>query len=449
MVRSVTPLLAYDEICVVIDTVGKGDGHVSTPRHESIPIEQLKNPTPEVAAIVYQRLVDCSRVAEHMHRPRNFQYPVLFQEAVQQQMLINGAKILARLHDMDFGVDDIANPEPKRMRRLLSHFINYCRFETDIDRGCDELLEQRRQKVAALEDLRIRNQSMETNVEMARGRNEDEEPALMEGMKACQQVESLENQKASKKREVDEQARKADLRLAELQNSIQAQVQRRENLLEMKEDLKMQVAESPEAIQASIADLDSSSDRKRVQKTQKAQEKQNRATRMRELEKYRKEVETHISKAKELAKKDERMNKEKQCLKEQSEKLEHLRGKLESVQEESGGLERDLSEVTAQQEEDDRDYKSKMADLMDTLKEAQKKCAEEESMRDGLSREDCKKRRERDALQEEISSLTSSEQLRINEMRDELQALRRSTQDYKLRVNEIFSKQRACALGGA
>merc|ERR1719335_1577538 len=151
------------------------------------------------------------------------------------------------------------------MRRLLSCFINYCRFETDIDRCCDAVIEQRQQKVAQLEDLRIRNQSMETNVEMARGRNEDEEPAMIEGMKACQQAESMENQKASKKREVDEHARKTDLRLSELQNTIQAQVQRRENLMEMKEDLKMQVAESPEAIQASIADLDSSSDRKRVQ----------------------------------------------------------------------------------------------------------------------------------------------------------------------------------------
>merc|ERR1719335_1948005 len=214
------------------------------------------------------------------------------------------------------------------MRRLLSCFINYCRFETDIDRCCDAVIEQRRQKVAALDDLRVRNQGMETNVEMARGRNEDEEPALMEGMKACQHAESLENQKASKKREVDEHARKADLRLAELQNNIQAQVQRRENMLEMKEDLKMQVAESPEAIQASIADLDASSNRKRVQKTEKANEKQMRATRLRELEKYRKEVETHIIKAKELAKKDQRFNKEQQCLKEQQEKLEHLQSKL-------------------------------------------------------------------------------------------------------------------------
>jgi chromosome segregation ATPase len=259
----------------------------------------------------------------------------------------------------------------------------------------------------------------------------------------------LENEKVSKKREVDEQARKADLRLSELQNKIQAQVQRRENLLEMKEDLKMQVAESPDAIQASISDLDASSERKRLQKTEKANEKQMRATRMRELEKYRQEVETHITKAKELCKKDERLNKEHVVLKEHTDKLERLKGKLESIQEESTKLERELQDAIAQRDENERTYQNKQADLMDALQEAHKKCSEEESVRDGLASEDSKKRRERDDLLAEISALRDSEQLRINDMRDELQTLNKSSHDYKIKLNQIFSKHKSGALGGS
>jgi len=444
------PLLQYEEIFSVLEALGQGtEGNVSTHKAESITIEQLKNPTPEVASIVYQRLVNCSNVNGSQKRVPAFSYPHLFMEAHQQQTVIKGAKTLARMHQENFGVDDIAHADPKRMRRLLSIFINYCRFENDFEAGCDEMLQQKRQKVGILEDLRNRITTIETDVDMARERNEDEEAHLHEIMKACQQAESLENEKASKKREVDEQARKADLRLADLQNKIQAQVQKRESLLEMKEELKMQVAESPETIQASIEDLDASSARKRAQKEEKNNEKQMRATRMRDLEKYRKEVETHIGKAKELSKKDERLSKEKVVLKEHTDKLERLKGKYESVQEESKRLESEVNELVAQQNEDTQDHQSRMADLCDTLKEAQRKYSEEESMRDGLMNEDSKKRRERDELLAEISSVKDSEQIRINEMRDELEKLQKAAQDYKIKVHQIFGKQKSGALGGA
>lgn len=448
--RSVTPLLSYEEICNILNVIAgqHDDGHGGS-RQETITVEQLKNPSADIATIAYQRLVDCSHVSEHVFRPRYFTYPVMFQDAVNQQVLINGANILARMHGVEFGVDDLACPEPKRFRRMLSHFINYCRFEMDTQNGCDEFLDQRVQKAAALDELRVRNQRLETDVEMARGRNEEEETFFIDSLKACEQAKYQEKEKESRKREADEQCQSAEKRMHELQQAIDEAVRKREDLKDLKEECKMQVADSPEAVEASMRDLERNNERHRTQKKEKHQEKQNRASRLRDLGKYNKEVETHIGKVKELLKKDEKYTREKDHLKDQTDKQAELKNKLENAEDDNAEVDREITELTREREQDQATFNNRFRDMQDRTQEAQRKIAAEETRREQLSKTDIKNKRQRDALMEEANSVRTTEQFRVHEFREDQQKLVRATQEYKIRIAQIFSKHKSGYVGGA
>eukprot|EP00927_Polykrikos_kofoidii_P077787 TRINITY_DN74693_c0_g1_i1.p1 TRINITY_DN74693_c0_g1~~TRINITY_DN74693_c0_g1_i1.p1 ORF type:complete len:492 (-),score=132.46 TRINITY_DN74693_c0_g1_i1:197-1672(-) len=267
-----------------------------------VTIQGLRQPSPEVAANVFQHLaefaydMDMQRFkTDILHAEGQNGGPELYGEALDGIILFKFARKLASINFLeDFDLKDVWDPQPKRLRMILSAIVNFCRYKEVQMGGITSMKEQ----VQALDASRLEfvetSNRLDIELNTARTQHNEELPAMRaaecEEQEARLGVERLEKQQQVADRVVED--REAVLkshreRVAEYQTRIA-------QLREERDDLQNQVAESPKDLERDIQELHATIRQRKAWIEEKGDEKRARAHRAQVVDRVKGHLEIYL-----------------------------------------------------------------------------------------------------------------------------------------------------------
>ncbi|XP_037083733.1 trichohyalin-like [Pollicipes pollicipes] len=252
----------------------------------------LKKPTMESTMSIFKFFVnevfgwDVDRaLVVPFDQMSRIQYPDMHQEQTPLLRFYGVVHtLLARVHYDSFGIDDITQPRPKRLRRQLSALVNFALHHQNImDTYGEQVRDAHRSVRHQYERLQKENRDLKSNIHKEIER-EEEMKMLVE--KEQQLVEEREQEMCALQQRKEELAREARQAMADagrVQDQIQAVAVQQAKLMEEKQSLEAQVVTSPEKVRQTLV---------RAREELQALEEQREAlsTRQQELQRMRQHV---------------------------------------------------------------------------------------------------------------------------------------------------------------
>eukprot|EP00929_Paragymnodinium_shiwhaense_P015962 TRINITY_DN124061_c0_g1_i1.p1 TRINITY_DN124061_c0_g1~~TRINITY_DN124061_c0_g1_i1.p1 ORF type:complete len:502 (+),score=196.69 TRINITY_DN124061_c0_g1_i1:83-1588(+) len=245
--KMVTP----KEIAQVLNAVGMHAAAAS----------QIEQPTPEATAAMFQALsefsydMDVPSVKAQAQMP-GLQHAEIYDEAMDVLIIFKLSRQLAFVNGLDdFSWKDVWEPSAKRLRAVLSGFVNFCRYKE----AQTFMITSLKEDVQALDTQRLdlvdKCDQVQQELGAANAQHQEELPSMWAA------ETEVQNSRSSLER-LQKQRQGADRVLEDEESKLKAKkekISERSDLLrqlqEQRADLQGQIAESPKGLEQEIEEL--------------------------------------------------------------------------------------------------------------------------------------------------------------------------------------------------
>jgi len=259
--------------------------------HPAVNHENIDKPTTETASSMYQQLaefaydMDIQQIKARASEVQGVgQYMEIFDEAMDAISIFKLARELAFINRVeDFNMKDIWDPQPKRVRAVLSGMINFCRYKESQTNVITNL----KQEVQALDNVRLelvdKTNTMGHELAEAQAQHSAELQDMWAAENEMQEANNIVDKLQKQKQAADRLFETADTKLESAKERLARNEQRADQLRENISSLQEQVAESPEGLAQEVQELQLAIRQQKARVEEKGDEKRARALRVQAL----------------------------------------------------------------------------------------------------------------------------------------------------------------------